>query len=124
MLPSVGIDVTDIGRFTGLTREKDGAFLQKIFTPSELEYCFKGGDPAPHLAVRFAAKEAIIKALSCVGILHGGPGTIEIVRDSTGVPSALLQMPGKKSLTIQISLSHAQEIAVAVAVVSETSSSV
>jgi len=39
MLPSVEIDIADIGRFTGLTREKDGVFLQKFFTPSELDYC-------------------------------------------------------------------------------------
>ena len=42
-------------------------FLSKIFTEKEIEYCMKRADPKKHFAVRFAGKEAIIKALSSAG---------------------------------------------------------
>ena len=61
---SNGIDIEDISRFEGKTLETDLKFLSRIFTQNELNYCFSFGNPAPHLAARYCAKEATVKALS------------------------------------------------------------
>jgi len=53
----IGCDVEEINRFC-LDRIKDTGFLKKVFTTSELDYCFSFENPAPHLAACFCAKEA------------------------------------------------------------------
>ncbi len=59
----VGIDIEDIGRFRKMRFAKNKSFYQKIFTPKEIKYCLAKPDPYPSFAARFAAKEAVIKAL-------------------------------------------------------------
>jgi len=59
---SIGTDLEEVDRFK-LDLKKDKNFLEKIFSKNELKYCFSRGNPAQHLAVRFAAKEATVKAL-------------------------------------------------------------
>ena len=61
---SVGVDIEEISRFAFKTLEKDSAFLNRIFTKNELDYCIKKANPAPHLTARFCAKEAVVKAMS------------------------------------------------------------
>ena len=59
----IGLDATDIPRI-GATFTKYGErFLQRIFTDGEIAYCTRRRNPVPHLAGRFAAKEAAMKAL-------------------------------------------------------------
>ena len=59
---NIGCDIEKISRFKGKTREKDEKFLNRLFTPSELEYCFSKAKPEESLCARFCAKEAYIKA--------------------------------------------------------------
>ena len=59
----IGIDIEDINRFKKYSLKKDLDFLKTIYSENELEYCFSKKSPAKHLAVRFCAKEAFIKAL-------------------------------------------------------------
>jgi len=59
----IGIDIQDIEPFRKKTLENDGRFYERIFTVEEVEYCLAKADPAPHLAARFAAKEAVMKLL-------------------------------------------------------------
>lgn len=59
----IGVDIEDINRFNTYSLEKDFDFLSTIYTQTELDYCFSQRKPAKHLAVRFCAKEAFIKAL-------------------------------------------------------------
>ena len=54
---AIGVDIEDIERFKG----KSDAFLDRVFTPLELEYCNKFNHPESHLAARFCAKEAVVK---------------------------------------------------------------
>ena len=61
-----GVDIVEIERVKRLTIKWGDHFLRRFFTPAELEYSFSYRDPYPHLAVRFAAKEAASKALSSV----------------------------------------------------------
>jgi holo-[acyl-carrier protein] synthase len=59
----IGIDATDIPRVADVFERYGERFLQRVFTAGEIAYCTKRRNPAPHLAGRFAAKEAAMKAL-------------------------------------------------------------
>jgi holo-[acyl-carrier protein] synthase len=59
----LGFDATDIPRVRRMVDEYGDRFLQRVFTAGELAYCTRRRDPVPHLAGRFAAKEAAMKAL-------------------------------------------------------------
>jgi holo-[acyl-carrier protein] synthase len=59
----IGLDATDIPRLADVFERYGDRFLQRVFTAGEIAYCTKRRNPAPHLAGRFAAKEAAMKAL-------------------------------------------------------------
>lgn len=115
----VGVDVEDIGRFAGLRRVKDAAFLRKIFTVRELDYCFSKKDPAPHLAARFSAKEALVKALHGLGVSRISLAEIEIVNGRGSVPRVVLKRDVKalEGYRIEVSLSHSATVAIAFALI-------
>ncbi|HBG46746.1 MAG TPA: holo-[acyl-carrier-protein] synthase [Deltaproteobacteria bacterium] len=102
-----GIDVVSISRI------RDAAarvrFLERVFTPDELRYSFGRRDPYRHLAGRFAAKEACMKALR--GLSPGlGWKDIEVKRDKDGRPGLVLRpeaerLLGKTSALVSISYS-------------------
>ena len=112
----IGVDIEDIGRFAGLRRAKDGPFLKKIFTAGELDYCFSKKNAAPHLAARFCAKEAVVKALHGVGAAALSYTDIEIV-SSRKVPRVVLRKGSLKEYRAEISLSHSGGMAIAFALV-------
>ncbi|MEK7765949.1 MAG: holo-ACP synthase, partial [bacterium] len=64
--PGVGVDLVEVERIGKLVR--DPAFLKRVFTAEEIAYCCRKKNVAQHFAVRFAAKEAILKALGHKGI--------------------------------------------------------
>ncbi len=109
---SMGIDCEDIKRFQKVL---DDLNLQnRIFTEKELEYCKRKADPKPHLAVRFAGKEAVIKAFSDIGV-QIKMSDIEIINNPMGVPQASVR--GVEDCSIKLSLSHSAGLAVASALV-------
>lgn len=59
----VGVDLVQISRLRQVVERWRDRFLTRVFTEAELAYCFQRRDPIPHLAARFAAKEAAMKAL-------------------------------------------------------------
>jgi holo-[acyl-carrier protein] synthase len=59
----LGFDATDIPRVADLFARYGERFLRRVFTDGEIAYCTRRRDPVPHLAGRFAAKEAAMKAL-------------------------------------------------------------
>ena len=59
----LGFDVTDIPRIAEVYERYGERFLNRVFTPGEIAYCTRRRNPVPHLAGRFAAKEAAMKAL-------------------------------------------------------------
>ncbi len=111
---SVGTDIEEIKRFEGKNPEKDKHFLEKIFTPNELEYCFSKGLPHFSLCARFCAKEAVVKALSSHKIRDVYYSDIEILNNSDGSPYAVIKKYPK--LKVKISLSHAKTYACATAI--------
>ena len=88
----IGVDVVKVDRISE-SLERFGARMEnRLFTAGELEYCRRHKDPLPHLAARFAAKEAASKALG-TGIAGGvGWTQIEVVQPGGRVP--LLRLSG------------------------------
>lgn len=109
---AVGIDIVEFEAFRNF--EKKPRFLKRTFTHREIRYCKKAADAVPHLAARFAAKEAVIKALGSLG-KNAFFGDIEIVRAPNGAVRAALKR--FKDVRVAISLSHGTHSAVAVALV-------
>ena len=103
---SIGIDIEEISRFSKLKYEKHKKFYKKIFTTKEINYCLKKADPYPHFAVRFCAKEAAFKAIGNKNIRFKD---IETVLKNRKPALKILGMPN-----VEVSLSHSQNIAVAV----------
>lgn len=89
-----GVDLVEIDRFSKATRRWGDRFLNRIFTPSEINHSKSRHSPAVSLASHFAAKEAVVKALG-VKILGWGYGAIkwheiEILHDTEGKPLVCL----------------------------------
>ena len=77
----IGIDATDLPRVADILDRYGDRFLRRVFTDGEIAYCTKRRDPVPHLAGRFAVKEAAMKALG-TGQSRGVMWKdIEVVRD-------------------------------------------
>jgi holo-[acyl-carrier protein] synthase len=84
----IGVDAVDIERFrTVLARRPNMA--QRLFTEGERAYAARHADPAPSLAARFAAKEAVMKALG-VGLGAFAFTDVEVVRAASGQPSLVM----------------------------------
>lgn len=111
---AVGIDIEDIQRFDKYSHDKNNRFLEKIFTKSEIDYCFSYKAPSKHLAARYCAKEACVKALTKLGIKDVYYNQIEVYRDNFGGVSIRLVDKKKYShISMQVSLSHSKDTAVA-----------
>ena len=91
----LGMDATEIERIAATVERYGERFLHRVFTPRELEYCMRRKNPAPHLAGRFAAKEAGMKAIGtghAFGVLwkdlevirHGGPPQLQFHNAAAG----------------------------------------
>lgn len=86
----IGVDLARIDRFRRLLDLGKDRVIDRIFTDAEKDYCLGRKDPSPHLAVRFAAKEAFLKALG-LGLRAGMTWhDVEVVRDDLGAPSLKL----------------------------------
>lgn len=113
-----GIDVVELPRFRRAMQRGGAAFLRRIFTPAEQAYAkARPRTSLLHLAGRFAAKEAVIKALSQLEphrmlAMH----QVEVRNDRLGRPRIILHDPRRRRVTIHISLSHVDTVAVASAI--------
>jgi holo-[acyl-carrier protein] synthase len=112
---SVGIDIAEVDRFRKKPLDRNASFYNSIFTSREIKYCIKYVDPYPHLAGIFAAKEAVMK---CIRIKYRMT-SIEICRDSRGKPVFSLHMKKKKILNLDLSISHTDMLAIAVAIMTK-----
>ena len=63
MIIGIGIDIVDLDRFQRMLDRHGKRFLAKTFSEEEIAYCQSRKNPAQHFAARFAAKEAVFKAL-------------------------------------------------------------
>ena len=122
----MGTDIVSVGRIAALMWDRGAAFLERWFTAREIDYCSSKAVPSRHFAARFAAKEAVVKALPTA---WDGPlpwRSIEIVNDPRGGPSVSLSGAILDAATragvgeIRVSLSHCDEYATAIALVAVT----
>jgi holo-[acyl-carrier protein] synthase len=116
---AIGIDIVEIKRLEKTSRRWGRAFLRKVYTERELAYANARRFPYQHLAARFAAREAIFKALGEVEKDFVGWRNVEIQNDATGKPCVRWHGDAEKTRKKRriagavVSLSHSEHYAVA-----------
>src|SRR5204863_9918731 len=122
MILGVGIDIIEVARIHASYERFGERFLKRILHPNEISYCLSHKAPAPFLAARFAAKEAISKAFGTGIGAELGWQDMEVGRKESGEPFVLLHEGGQKlferrgGARFQLSLSHTDTYATAIAV--------
>jgi holo-[acyl-carrier protein] synthase len=120
-VPEIGVDVVDVARMQ-FALERTPRIRQRLFTEAEIAYCEKFRFAERHYAGRWAAKEAVTKALGCGLIQWNG---VEVIRQPRRAPSVHIfgkikkfaDYVGVKEDEISISITHSELSAVAVAVI-------
>ncbi len=120
-MPGLGVDIVETARIAAAIERHGERFLRRVFTDAEIAYCSRMRAPAVFYAARFAAKEAVSKALGT------GIGAalewrdIEVRRHESGAPFIELRGIGAQTAErlgireIRVSLSHSEHYAVATA---------
>lgn len=122
MILGTGIDIIEVSRVATATERFGDRFLNRILLPAEIAYCRTHTRPAPHIAARFAAKEAISKAFGTGIGGQLGWHDLEIGRHPSGAPFVRLHGKGvdllaaNRASRIHVSLSHTEAYAAAVAI--------
>ena len=122
MILGVGIDIIEVRRIQASYEKFGERFLNRILLPNEIAYCLSHRMPAPFLAARFAAKEAISKAFGTGIGAQLGWQDMEICKKESGEPFVVLHGKGKTlfetrgAKQLLVSLSHTEHYAAATAV--------
>ncbi|MGH9821920.1 MAG: holo-ACP synthase [Blastocatellia bacterium] len=119
MIVAIGIDLIEVSRIKAALSRRGSRFRDRVFTKGEIEYCESQGSPFASFAARFAAKEAVMKALG-KGWFDGVRWTdIEVKRAEGGRPSivlnglALTEFYNLTAVRTHLSLSHSGDLAIA-----------
>src|ERR1700744_2768640 len=121
MILGTGIDIIEVARIASSFEKFGERFANRILLPDEIAYCRQHLRPAPFLAARFAAKEAISKAFGTGIGAHLGWQDMEVRRKESGEPYVVLHGKGKVlfeargARQLHISLSHTEHYAAATA---------
>ena len=117
----IGTDIVAVSRIQNIIHKHTDRFKKHTFTENEKKYCDLKPNPAIHYAGRFAAKEAIKKALYSSKIINSIDFVdIEILNSDSGVPEVLLSHHELNNFHVKISISHIEEYAIAFALVSSS----
>ncbi len=117
MILGIGTDLLDVARMATELAKEGGGFRDDVFTPSEIAYCEGKYRPARHFAARFAAKEALFKALE--GRVPAGCFLDVEVARAAGAPRLVLRGAVKDAAdrlgvrSVLVSLSHTDGLATA-----------
>jgi holo-[acyl-carrier protein] synthase len=123
----LGVDLVDIARMKRILA-RTPSFATKVFSQAEQDYCFSKATPEIHFATRFAAKEAVLKALG-TGFDEGiMPRDVEVGRTAKGRPYAILHGRAKEAaseagvldLPLSLSYTHLEAVACAMAITTES----
>jgi holo-[acyl-carrier protein] synthase len=121
MVIGIGIDIIEIDRIKKSVDENGDKFLEKVYTPGELKYCLSKKNKYQHLAARFAAKEAIYKAISSNWDSELSWQDMEIVNTPNGMPEVKFKGNLEKFLSkdkdLKISMSHSRDYVTCVAII-------
>jgi holo-[acyl-carrier protein] synthase len=122
VIVGLGVDIVDIRRMRLALERQGDRFIQRIYTEGEQRYCRGHRDQAPCFAARFAAKEALFKALG-TGWARGVTWRdVEVQNDERGAPRLVLSGRAAElsqelgSRDVHISLSHSEESAIAIVI--------
>lgn len=121
MVLGIGTDIIEIDRIKKSIDDYGNHFLNKIFTQTEIDYCSKKANKYQHFAARFAAKEAVFKAISSGWQEAVGWKDIEIMNEPTGMP--IVNPKGKlksflsENKNLKISISHSNNYVTSVAII-------
>ena len=122
MILGTGIDIIEVARIRASYDKFGERFLNRILRPAEIAYCLSHRNPAPFLAARFAAKEAISKAFGTGIGKQLGWQDMEVGRKDSGEPFVILHGGGQRLFEqrggrkFQLSLSHTDNYAAAMAI--------
>ncbi|MCB9757697.1 MAG: holo-ACP synthase [Candidatus Omnitrophica bacterium] len=116
MITGIGTDIIEVSRIAKATKRWGQHFLNHVFTKDEIAYCLRHKFPAQNFAGRFAAKEAVIKALADIKDLQWTD--IQIINDASGKPRCTVAHKNLKQ-SIHISISHTNKYATAFAIIEE-----
>jgi holo-[acyl-carrier protein] synthase len=122
MIAGLGVDIVEIGRMA-VALERHPRMRERLFSEQERAYCDKRNRPEIHYALRFAAKEAVLKALG-TGFAGMRFTDVEVVRDAGGRPAPRLSGRAKEvadalgvvELHLSLSYTHTTAVASAVAI--------
>jgi len=123
MVRGIGVDIIEIDRIRESVDRLGDLFLSKIFTTREIAYASGKANRFQHLAARFAAKEAVAKALSTGWSGEFRWKDVEVMNEQGGQPRITLTGKLRDVLaasTIHLSMSHSDTHVVAVVVIEET----
>ena len=115
----IGTDIVSVSRIEKILQQYSNRFVKHVFTDKEKSYCDLKSNPAIHYAGRFAAKEAVKKALYSSSIINSIDfADIEIISNVSGAPEVKLSTQDLKNVLVKVSISHIDELAIAFALVS------
>lgn len=116
MITGTGVDITEVSRLKKAIEKWGDDFTKRVFTKNELENAKTRGSIYQHLAGRFAAKEAIFKALGNNRLTWQD---VEILNDKDGKPHCKILNKKAENSNILVSISHVKNYAVANAVITQ-----
>ena len=122
MILGTGIDLIEVARIRASFEKFGDRFALRILVGSELEYCLSHKDPAPFIAARFAAKEAVSKAFGTGIGASIGWHDIEVRRKESGEPYVILHGKGealfraREAGRLHLSISHTIQHATAISI--------
>ena len=110
----IGTDIISVVRIEKIIQQHSQRFKERTYTPIEIKYCNSKAVPPIHYAGRFAAKEAIKKALLSSGIVSNIDfAGIEILSSESGAPEVQLNHPSLDQISCKVSISHTDDTAIA-----------
>lgn len=121
MIIGIGTDIIDVSRMDRVLKSNP-RFVEKVFTPGEIEYCESRAHRSQSYAARFAAKEAVMKALGTGWDKGVSWQDIEVCHDENGSPTVLItgiteiKYKEKGMRKIHLSISHEKGFAIAFAI--------
>lgn len=123
----IGIDMIEVDRIAASIERFGDRFLTRVFTPAEVAYCRKKPRPVENFAARFAAKEAMLKALGTGWNHQTSFGEVEVIRAEGAAPTISLSPRIRKLLPtgpvrVHLSISHTRNYAVAQALITREDS--
>lgn len=122
MVRGIGVDIIEIDRIQRSVESVGEHFLQKVYTPAEIQYCDSKAHRFQHYAARFAAKEALSKALSTGWAGEFRWKDVEVTNDPSGQPRITLHGSLHAHLAgaaVMLSMSHSESHVVAMVVIED-----